>query len=318
MKQQQQHQEQHNHGVAAVTASDTAAAAAVSMSLPHTKFKQVYGLTTPLLTTSNGMKMGKSVNPTTPNTTVTGNASTTGEGHTKAQAQAQVQGGTIWLDRNLYSVFNYWNFWRSCTDADVFRFLKLYTEIPVTDIMHMEQRLETIEGSQYGTLINSYKEILADEATKLLHACSETEIAKIHAAAKRLYASSSSNETDIVSDGAALIPKVKVAAADLKSADDGSSSVCFTDLLVLSNLAKSKNEARRLISSGAVRMNNDVKVQSRNDVVTIEHFQQSSTSSESSSTTDNSATTAQNKNEVPLRFLLSCGKKKHVYVELMQ
>ena len=76
----------------------------------------VYGATTPLLTTSNGQKMGKSV---------------TKQGKSTA----------IWLDEELLSVFDYWQYWRNCDDHDVFKFLRLFTDIPVMDIDTMQYNL---------------------------------------------------------------------------------------------------------------------------------------------------------------------------------
>ena len=92
---------------------------------------QIFGLTTPLLTTSDGKKMGKS------------------------------QGGAIWLDGEMLSPYEFWQFWRNTTDADVGRFLKLYTELPVAEC----DRLGALEGSE----INAAKIILANEVTTLLH-----------------------------------------------------------------------------------------------------------------------------------------------------
>ena len=92
---------------------------------------EIYGLTTPLLTTSDGRKMGKS------------------------------QGGAIWLSAEMLSPYEFWQFWRNTTDADTGRFLKLYTELPVDEC----DRLGALEGSE----INAAKIILANEVTTLLH-----------------------------------------------------------------------------------------------------------------------------------------------------
>ena len=93
--------------------------------------QEIYGLTTPLLTTSDGRKMGKS------------------------------QGGAIWLSADMLSPYEFWQFWRNTTDADTGRFLKLYTELPVAEC----DRLGALEGSE----INAAKIILANEVTTLLH-----------------------------------------------------------------------------------------------------------------------------------------------------
>ena len=92
---------------------------------------EIWGLTTPLLTTSDGRKMGKS------------------------------QGGAIWLSGDMLSPYEFWQFWRNTTDADVGRFLKLYTELPVDEC----DRLGALAGSE----INEAKVRLANEVTTLLH-----------------------------------------------------------------------------------------------------------------------------------------------------
>jgi tyrosyl-tRNA synthetase len=92
---------------------------------------EIYGLTSPLLTTSDGKKMGKS------------------------------QGGAIWLNGAMLSSYEFWQFWRNTTDDDVCRFLKLYTELPVEEC----ERLGALPGSE----INAAKVILANEVTRLLH-----------------------------------------------------------------------------------------------------------------------------------------------------
>ena len=92
---------------------------------------EVYGLTSPLLTTSDGKKMGKS------------------------------QDGAVWLNADMLSPYLFWQFWRNTTDADTGRFLKLYTELPVAEC----ERLGALQGSE----INEAKVILANEVTTLLH-----------------------------------------------------------------------------------------------------------------------------------------------------
>ncbi len=93
--------------------------------------KEIYGLTSPLLTTSDGKKMGKS------------------------------QSGAVWLNADLCPAYEFWQFWRNTTDADTGRFLKLYTELPLDEC----ERLGALEGSE----INAAKIILANEVTTLLH-----------------------------------------------------------------------------------------------------------------------------------------------------
>jgi tyrosyl-tRNA synthetase len=111
--------------------------------------RQVFGLTTPLLTTSDGKKMGKT------------------------------ESGAIWLNADKLSPYDYWQFWRNTTDGDVIRFLKLFTELPLDRIAVLAQ----LEGAE----LNGVKRILADETTTLLHG--EQSLPEIHAAVDRLYSS---------------------------------------------------------------------------------------------------------------------------------
>ena len=92
---------------------------------------QLYALTSPLLTTASGAKMGKTA------------------------------AGAVWLNADMLSVYDYWQYWRNAEDADVARFLKLFTTLPMDEIA----RLAALEGSE----INEAKKILANEATALLH-----------------------------------------------------------------------------------------------------------------------------------------------------
>jgi tyrosyl-tRNA synthetase len=92
---------------------------------------QLYALTTPLLTTASGAKMGKTAQ------------------------------GAVWLDESLLPVFEYWQFWRNCEDRDVGRFLKLFTELPLDEIA----KLESLDGAE----INEAKKVLATEATAMVH-----------------------------------------------------------------------------------------------------------------------------------------------------
>ena len=101
--------------------------------------RELFGLTTPLLTTSSGSKMGKSVK------------------------------GAVWLNADMLSPYDYWQFWRNTEDGDVGRFLRLFTELPLNDI----GRLEALPGSE----INEAKKMLATEATALLHGRAAAEAA---------------------------------------------------------------------------------------------------------------------------------------------
>ncbi|MEH6523611.1 tyrosine--tRNA ligase [Sulfitobacter sp.] len=163
---------------------------------------EVYGLTSPLLTTSDGKKMGKS------------------------------QSGAIWLNPDMLSPYEFWQFWRNTTDADVGRFLKLYTELPVDEC----DRLGALEGSE----INAAKIRLANEVTGLLHGPEAAVAAE--ATSREVF------EKGGVGDD---LPTLTLSAADI---GDGMSIV---QLIVKSGLAGSGKEAKRLISENGARLNDE-------------------------------------------------------------
>ena len=158
----------------------------------------VFGLTTPLITTASGAKMGKSVR------------------------------GAVWLRADRLAPFDYWQFWRNTEDADVGRFLKLFTDLPLAEIA----RLEALGGAE----INDAKAILATEATALLHGREAAEAA--HNAARAVFEGV----------GEAALPEVAISAAE---AGEG---VPVYRLFVLAKLAASNAEARRLIRGGGARL----------------------------------------------------------------
>ncbi|NRB02957.1 MAG: tyrosine--tRNA ligase [Rhodobacteraceae bacterium] len=160
---------------------------------------EIYGLTTPLLTTSDGRKMGKS------------------------------QGGAVWLNGDMLSPYEYWQFWRNTTDADVGRFLKLFTELPVEEC----DRLGALEGSE----INEAKALLATEVTTLLHGA--------EAAAAAAQTARDVFEKGGVGDD---LPTLTLSAEDV---GDGISA---TQLFVRSGLAKSGKDAKRLIAEGGAKV----------------------------------------------------------------
>ncbi len=160
---------------------------------------EIYGLTTPLLTTSDGRKMGKS------------------------------QGGAIWLNDEMLSSYEFWQFWRNTTDADTGKFLKIFTELPVDEC----DRLGALEGSE----INEGKIILANEVTALLHGADAAKAAE--ATAREVF------EKGGVGDD---LPTLAVTAEEL---GDGMSIV---QLIVKSGLAKSGKEAKRLISENGAKL----------------------------------------------------------------
>ncbi len=160
---------------------------------------EIYGLTSPLLTTSDGRKMGKS------------------------------QGGAMWLNADMLSPYEFWQFWRNTTDADVGRFLKLYTELPVEEC----DRLGALEGSE----INGAKIILANEVTTLCHGAEAAAAAE--ATAREVF------EKGGVGDD---LPTLELSAADLAE------GISIVQVLVRSGLAKSGKEAKRLIAENGARM----------------------------------------------------------------
>ena len=160
---------------------------------------EIFGLTSPLLTTSDGRKMGKS------------------------------QGGAIWLNDEMLSPYEFWQFWRNTTDADVGRFLKLYTELPVAEC----DRLGALQGSE----INEGKIVLANEVTTLLHGAEAAKAAET--TAREVF------EKGGVGDD---LPTLSLSAAEL---GDGMSIV---QIIVKSGLAKSGKEAKRLISENGARL----------------------------------------------------------------
>ena len=159
---------------------------------------EIYGLTSPLLTTSDGKKMGKS------------------------------QNGAIWLNADMCAPYEFWQFWRNTTDADVGRFLKLYTEMDLDEC----ERLGALEGSE----INAAKIILANEVTTLCHGAEAAAAAE--ATAREVF------EKGGVGDD---LPTLEIAAGDLP--------VSIVQLIVKSGLAKSGKEAKRLIAENGAKMN---------------------------------------------------------------
>nr|WP_295739415.1 tyrosine--tRNA ligase [uncultured Acidocella sp.] len=165
----------------------------------RTDQKSVFGLTTPLITTASGQKMGKSA------------------------------AGAVWLSAEKLSPYNYWQFWRNTEDADVGRFLRLFTDVPLDEIA----RLEALGGAE----INSAKIILATEATTLAHGRAAAEEAA--ETARKLF-------TEGVAAGS--LPSISLTAAEF-----GAGLPAFA-LLVKAGLAASNGEARRLIRGGGAKL----------------------------------------------------------------
>ena len=164
--------------------------------------QEIFGLTSPLITTASGAKMGKSAT------------------------------GAIWLNEERLSSFDFWQFWRNTEDADVERFLKLFTELPLDEI----ERLAGLRGAE----INEAKIILANEVTKLCHG-------EENAVAAAKTASDTFNE-GVMSEG---LPQLDVSA-------DVLNAFSVLDAFVQLGLADSKGAVRRLIKGGGAKINNQV------------------------------------------------------------
>lgn len=166
---------------------------------------ELYALTTALLTTSSGAKMGKTAK------------------------------GAVWLNEDMLSPYDYWQFWRNTEDQDVGRFLRLFTELPLEDI----NRLETLEGSE----LNEAKKILATSACAMAHGQQKAD-----------EAAETARKTFEQGTMATGLPTVDVQASDL------SAGMGLLTALVSAGLASSNGEARRHIKGGAVKIN-DVKAE---------------------------------------------------------
>ena len=208
---------------------------------------EIFGLTSPLLTTSDGRKMGKSAS------------------------------GAIWLNAEMCAPYEFWQFWRNTTDADVGRFLKLYTELPVEEC----DRLGALDGAE----INAAKVRLANEVTALCHGADAAAAAE--ATAREVF------EKGGVGDD---LPSVSLSDGDFSFFDFVAEGeipqtrfIALSSLVVKTGLANSGKEARRLIESGGLRVN-DVAERDSRRMMTIEEFNE------------------------PVK--LSAGKKRHALVTL--
>jgi tyrosyl-tRNA synthetase len=161
---------------------------------------QLHALTCPLLTTSSGAKMGKTA------------------------------AGAVWLNADRLSPYGYWQYWRNVEDADVGRFLKLFTILPLAEI----DRLSALGGSE----LNEAKKIFATEATALLHGRDAASAAA--ETARKTFEEGASGED---------LPVVTIAKAEFES------GLGVLKTLVLAGFAASNGEARRQVQSGAIRIN---------------------------------------------------------------
>jgi tyrosyl-tRNA synthetase len=164
---------------------------------------QLYALTSPLITTASGAKMGKTA------------------------------AGAVWLDAGMLSPWDYWQFWRNAEDADVGRFLKLFTLLPLDEIA----RLAALQGAE----INEAKKALATEATALLHGREAAE-----------QAAETARQTFEQGGAAETLPTVEAPASELAA------GMGALTAFVLAGLVASTGEARRQIRGGGLRVNDEV------------------------------------------------------------
>jgi tyrosyl-tRNA synthetase len=178
----------------------------------RTEQKTVFGITTPLITSASGAKMGKTA------------------------------AGAIWLTADKLSSYHYWQFWRNTEDADVGRFLRLFTDVPLDEIA----RLEALGGAE----INHAKIVLATEATALAHG---------RAAAEQ--AAETARQTFAEGAAAEGLPSIEIPAAEFAA------GIPAFALFVRAGLAASNGEARRLIRGGGARLN-DVVITDEAQIIT--------------------------------------------------
>ena len=182
----------------------------------RSKFKEVYGLTTPLITTSSGSKMGKT------------------------------EKGAIWLDKNLLSPFDYWQFWRNTDDRDVINYLKLFTEISDEKIA----KLSLLDGSN----INEAKVLLANAATEMLHGKKEAD--KAYDTSKKTFNEKSFDKN---------LPTLEI------KKNDFSKGVSLREMLIKIGFATSNSDYKRNFQNSAYKINN-LLVKNENEILSEIHL----------------------------------------------
>ncbi|MDF1751053.1 MAG: tyrosine--tRNA ligase [Alphaproteobacteria bacterium] len=168
----------------------------------RTNDSSLYGLTVPLLTTASGAKMGKTAS------------------------------GAVWLNSDRLSAYDYWQYWRNTEDADVGRFLKLFTNLPLDEIA----RLKALDGAE----INAAKVILANEATRLCHGDEAARTAE--ETAHKTFTQGTIGDD---------LPTIDVSATEIEA------GIGVLEALTRAGLAQSNGDARRQIKGGAVRVNDE-------------------------------------------------------------
>jgi tyrosyl-tRNA synthetase len=181
--------------------------------LDTVRSNSLFGLTTPLITTASGAKMGKTAQ------------------------------GAVWLSEELVSPYDYWQYWRNTEDKDVGRFLRLFTELPISEI----EKLEKLEGAE----LNAAKVILANEATKICHGAEAAEAAE--ETARKTF-----EQGGIGGD----LPVIEVEKSELDA------GIPAFKILVLAGLAESGGAAKRLIAGGGAKVN-DIAIKDDMQLITL-------------------------------------------------
>ena len=184
----------------------------------RSKSKEAYGLTTPLITTSSGSKMGKT------------------------------ERGAIWLDKNLLSPFDYWQFWRNTDDRDVISYLKLFTEIPDEKI----EKLSLLDGSS----INEAKVLLANAATEMLHGKIEAD--KAYDTSKKTFSEKSFDKN---------LPTLEI------KQNNFSKGVSLREILIKIGFATSNSDYKRNFQNSAYKINN-LLVKNENEILSEIHLKE--------------------------------------------
>ncbi len=179
----------------------------------RTSQKETFGITTPLITLSSGAKMGKT------------------------------EKGAVWLDRKLFSPYDYWQFWRNVSDQDVRKFLKYFTEI------ELEELNPKIDNE---TDVNKLKILLANEATTILHGSKAA-----------IESAETANETFVKGGLGKNIPEKKITKKVILQ------GIKIIDLIFQNGLTQSKSEARRILKNKGIRVN-DLVVSDENKIINIE------------------------------------------------
>lgn len=176
---------------------------------------QLFALTTPLLTTASGAKMGKTAK------------------------------GAVWLNGDLFSAYDFWQYFRNTEDADVEKFLKIFTRLPLSEIA----KLASLGGHE----VNEAKKILATEATAIVHGRKAADEAQ-----------ETARMTFEAGGFAADLPCIEIAQDELQA------GVGLLNLIVKAGLAASNSEARRHVQSGAVRLNDEITGDERRIISDVE------------------------------------------------